>query len=130
MPSKASEPAKPLRILLAEDDAIIGMLLADVLKDMGHAICAIEATETATVITAAQCRPDLLIIDAHLGPGSGVTAVEHILRIGFVPHLFVSGDPASVLTYMPDAVVIQKPFREADLSRAIERALAVPAAAP
>ena len=113
---------KALRILVAEDDTLIGMLLAEVLAGMGHDVCAIKTTEADAVTAAVQYRPDLMIVDAQLGDGSGVSAVEKILRSGFVPHLFVSGDTSRVLALRPDAVVIQKPFRESDLARAIQRA--------
>ena len=112
-----------LRVLLVEDEAIIAMLLAEVLGGMGYEVCAIEATEADAVAAAARCRPDLMIVDARLGAGSGVAAVETILRTGPVPHVFVSGDPASVQALRPDAVVMQKQFREADLASAIQRAL-------
>lgn len=102
---------------------MIGMLLADVLAEMGHDVCAIEATEADAVAAAVRCKPDLMIVDARLGDGSGVSAVEEILRAGFVPHVFVSGETSSVQALRPDAVVIQKPFREPDLARAIQRAL-------
>ncbi len=117
-----------LRVLLAEDDALIGMLLAEILEDMGHDICAIEATESEAVTAAARWQPDLMIIDAHLGNGSGIAAVQDILRTGFIPHVFVSGDPSCIEQHMPGAVIVQKPFREADLASAIRRALAVAAA--
>lgn len=112
-----------LRVLLVEDEAIIAMLLAEVLGGMGYEVCAIEATEADAVAAAVRCRPDLMIVDARLGAGSGVSAVETILRAGPVPHVFVSGDSSSVHALRPDAVVMQKPFREADLARAIQRAL-------
>ncbi|WP_342236381.1 response regulator [Inquilinus sp. OTU3971] len=112
-----------LRVLLVEDEAVIAMLLAEVLGGMGYEVCAIEATEADAVAAAMRCRPDLMIVDARLGAGSGVSAVETILRARPVPHVFVSGDPSSVQALRPDAVVMQKPFREADLARAIQRAL-------
>jgi two-component system, response regulator PdtaR len=115
---------KALRILVVEDDALIGMLVADVLTEMGHEVCAIAATEATAVTAALRCNPDLMIVDARLGKGSGVSAVEKILRTGFVPHVFVSGDISSVRARRPDAVLIQKPFREPELARAIRRALA------
>jgi CheY-like chemotaxis protein len=114
---------RALRVLVVEDNAIIGMLLAEVLAGMGHDVCAIEATEADAVTAAARCRPDLMIVDVQLGDGSGVFAIEKILRTGFVPHVFVSGDTLGVRALRPDAVVIQKPFRESDLARAIQRAL-------
>ncbi|HEY9343657.1 MAG TPA: response regulator [Inquilinus sp.] len=112
-----------LRVLLVEDEAVIAVLLAEVLGGMGYEVCAIEATEADAVAAAARCRPDLMIVDARLGTGSGVAAVEEILRTGPVPHVFVSGDSSIVQALRPDAVVMQKPFREADLARAIQRAL-------
>ena len=114
---------KPVRVLLAEDDHMIGMLLGEMLAGMGHVVCAIETTEAGTVTAAARCRPDLLIVDARLGQGSGLRAVDAILRAGPVPHVFVSGDISRIVASRPDAVAIEKPFREAELARSIERAL-------
>lgn len=117
-------PLNALRVLVIEDDAIIGMMYTDVLEEMGHVVCAVEATEESAVAAAAKYEPDLMIVDAGLRDGSGVLAVEEILRGGFVPHVFVSGDVASVLAVRPGAIVIQKPFRDPDLASAIQRALA------
>jgi two-component system, response regulator PdtaR len=112
-----------LRVLVVEDDFMIGTLLAEVLEGMGHDVCAIEATEAGAVAGALRHRPDLMIVDARLGSGSGVSAVEEILRTRFVPHVFVSGDALRVRVQKPDAVVMQKPYREPELAAAILRAL-------
>lgn len=116
---------KALRVLVVEDEAMIAALFAEVLAGMGHDVCAIEATQADAVAAAVRCRPDLMIVDAQLGDGSGVSAVEEILRTGFVPHLFVSGDFSRIKALKPDAVTICKPFHVADLARAIQRALDV-----
>jgi DNA-binding response OmpR family regulator len=121
---------KALLILLVEDDSMIGLMIADLLKDMGHDVCAIEVTSDAAVTAAARCKPDLMIVDARLGDGSGVSAVDEILRTGFVPHLFMTGNVAAVRALKPDAVVLEKPFREADLMRAIQHALDAAATLP
>ena len=114
---------KALRVLVVEDEILIGMLLADALGAMGYEVCAIEATETGAVAAAARCNPDLMIVDARLRDGSGVSAVEEILRTGWVPHVFVSGETSTKQALRPGAIVIQKPFRDMDLNRAIQRAL-------
>jgi CheY-like chemotaxis protein len=117
-------PVDRLRVLVAEDEGIIALLLSEVLTGMGFEVCAVEATEAAAVAAAARCRPDLMIVDARLARGSGVAAVEEILRsCGPVPHVFVSGDIIAVQARRPGSVVIAKPFREADLVSAIDRAL-------
>jgi CheY-like chemotaxis protein len=120
-------PMKALNVLVVEDEALIGMLLADALVAMGHVVCAIVATETDAVAAAARCNPDLMIVDARLRDGSGISAVEKILRNGWVPHVFVSGETSSGQTLRPGAIVIQKPFRDMDLDRAIQSALDAPA---
>ena len=114
---------KALRVLVAEDDTIVGTLLGELLKEMGHEVCAIEATEADAVAAAVRCRPDLMIIDVRLGDGSGISAVEEILRTGPVSYMFVSGDISSVQVLRPGAVIIRKPYREPDLAQAIQRAI-------
>jgi two-component system, response regulator PdtaR len=121
-------PMKALRVLVVEDDALIAGLLSELLAGMGHDVCATAATEAHAVAAATRHRPDLLIVDAALARGSGVSAVEEILRAGPVAHLFVSGDPGTVQALRPNAVVIRKPFRERELLSAIESAINAAAA--
>jgi CheY-like chemotaxis protein len=112
---------KPLSVLIIEDDVLISIMLSGMLAGMGHHVCASEAQAVAA---AARYRPDMMIVDAALAlGGSGISAVEEILRAGPVAHVFVSGDPGTIQTRRPDAVVLRKPFREAELVRAIEIAL-------
>ncbi len=112
-----------LRILLVEDDLLIGQLVGEMLEEMGHEISAIVTTEAAAIDAAAEYSPDLMIVDARLGDGSGITAVETILTTGFIPHIFVSGNIAKVRQARPDAILLEKPFREAELAIAIARAM-------
>lgn len=112
-----------LRILLVEDDAIIAMALADLLKGMGHEVCGIAETEAEAVAAAGRCKPDLMIVDANLYEGSGIAAVANILLGGFVPHFFMTGDPFQVQELVPGAIILRKPFRPNDLTYAIERSL-------
>ena len=114
---------KKLRVLIVEDDAWIAMYLADMLEEMGYAVIATEGTEEGAVAAAALHQPDLMIVDAGLREGDGVTAVGRILRAGFVPHVFVSGDTLDGQPLDRRAAVVRKPFLEPDLLRAIQQAL-------
>jgi two-component system, response regulator PdtaR len=111
-------------ILVVEDDVLIGMLLTDMLTELGHVVCAVERTQAGAVAAATRFKPDLMIVDAHLNDGSGIAAVETILQDRFVPHVFVTGDKLGTQRHRPGDVVIEKPFRERDLIQAIERAFA------
>jgi response regulator of citrate/malate metabolism len=74
---------------------------------MGHDVCAIKSTEADAVTAAIRCRPDLMIVDVWLGDGSGISAVDEILRTGPVSHMFVSGDISNVQALKPGTVFIQ-----------------------
>lgn len=114
---------KSLSILVVEDDQLLGELLAELLEAMGHTVCGIESTEAGAVAAAFRSKPDLMIIDAGLGDGSGISALKQICDSGFIPHVFASGDISKIKESRPTAVALEKPFRESDLIRAIQRAL-------
>lgn len=110
-----------LSILVVEDDAMIGMLLGEMLEEMGYDVCAIAATEEDAVEAAARFRPGLMIVDEHLREGSGVSAVERIRRNGPVACVFISGEAKHL--GRPGVNVLQKPFLEEDLARAIQHVI-------
>jgi DNA-binding response OmpR family regulator len=114
----------PLSVLIVEDDAMISMLLAEMLGDMGYNVCAIAATEDRAVEDAARCKPGLMIVDGQLLEGSGVSAVDRILQTGPVPCVFISGGP--VRPARPGTTVLQKPFMEEELVRAIRQVVRGP----
>lgn len=114
---------KGLRILVAEDEPFINIMLIEMLEEMGHTVCASTQTEEEMVKAALATKPDVMIVDARLGTGSGIAAVEEILKSAFIPHIFASGDILNGCLRDPRAVIIQKPYRESDLARAIASAL-------
>ena len=114
---------KALRILIAEDEAVIAMLIAEVLTGLGHSICARVATADEAVAAAHQHHPDLIIADAGLRDSSGVEAIATIRKTANIPHVFMTGNVAGVLALRPDAVVIEKPFHETELVDAMARAI-------
>ena len=118
---------QPLRVLVIEDDALIAMLLADVLSGMGHEVCATAGTPAEAIAAARQESPDLVLSDVKLRNGSGIDAVEEILRSKPVPYMFMTGDTVGLKLRLPDAVAVRKPFSEAVLAKAIEKALAAAA---
>lgn len=114
-----------IRVLIVDDDGLIGLLLGELLANMGHEVCGIATTEAEAVACALRYRPDLMIVDAKLATGSGISFVEELSRGAEpVPHLFLSGDPAKIRSRIPDAVIVGKPFRQIQLAKAIAAALA------
>jgi DNA-binding response OmpR family regulator len=109
------------RALVVDDDKLIGALLAAMLEDMDLRVCAVETTQSGAVEAALRLRPDLMIVDAKLGRGSGIAAVEEIQRHCTMPHIFMSGD--RLPNTRGGAPTLMKPFTWQELDYAIRQAL-------
>ena len=74
----AAQPAKQAKLLVVEDDALIRMLLADMLSEIGYTV----AAEAASIDEALEATPttdfDLAILDANL-EGRSVSPVADAL---------------------------------------------------
>lgn len=124
---------KPLAIVIVEDDVLIAMDLADLLIGMGHDVRAVARTEAEAVAAAVTHRPDLMIVDGHLGQGSGVSAMRRILAQRFVPHIYVTADSLGIDGLPADAIIVGKPFNLPGLMGSIasaRRAAPVPTVPP
>jgi len=109
-----------LDVLVAEDDAMIGLLLAELLANMGFRVCGIARSRRETVEAALRLKPDCMLVDACLGSDSGVAAVAEIQRQGPVPHVFMSG---AQVEGVQNAPLLLKPFTDVALQRAIKLAM-------
>ena len=105
---------------------MLGMVLGETLEDMGHEVAPLETTQAGAIAAAARRRPDLMIVDVGLGEGSGLAAMDAILATGFVPHIFMSGNVKRVEGLRAGTPVLQKPFDQEQLERAMQRALPPP----
>ncbi len=114
--SPAGAPA-PLRILVVEDDRVIGFLLTEMLTDLGHEVCGIERTEDGAVAAAGRMKPDLMIVDANLAAGTGSGVMARVLLAGPMRHVFMSGLPDATTAY--GAITLTKPFSREALIRSI-----------
>ncbi|MEO3476030.1 hypothetical protein AAFN86_29615, partial [Roseomonas sp. CAU 1739] len=82
------------------------------------------------LVAVERSRPDLMIVDAHLRDGSGISAVREIIRSGFVPDAFVSGEDCSAYATSPGSVAIEKPYHPTELAEAIQCVLTSDHVAP
>lgn len=114
--------ARPLRALVADDDRLIGELIAELLGSLGHDVCAVETTEAGAIAAAGRCKPDLMILDVNLGAGSGVLVMREVLKSQTVAVVLISGAPHDCEGAGPRTLL--KPFRAADLVSAVEAATA------
>ena len=121
--SKATPPQ--IRILVAEDEALIRMDLVEMLNEAGYEVVA-EAADGAQAIELAQLhKPDLAILDVKMPVLDGISAAEKIIAIAPVlmltafsqRELVERARDAGVMAY------VVKPFSIGDLVPAIEIAI-------
>jgi response regulator NasT len=114
-----------LRILVAEDEALIRMDLIEMLGEAGYTVCAEASTGQEAVNLAIEHRPDLCILDVKMPILDGISAAEQIIDIAPVlmltafsqRELVERARDAGVMAY------VVKPFTIGDLLPAIEIAV-------
>ena len=115
------------RVMIIEDEAIIAMDIAAIVREMGHDVTGIAATRTEAVDLAARERPDLILADIQLADrSSGIEAVNDILKTtNDVPVIFITAFPERLLTgERPEpAFLITKPYAEEQVRSAVSQAM-------
>jgi CheY-like chemotaxis protein len=115
------------RVMIIEDEAIISMDIAAIVREMGHDVTGIAATRTEAVELASRERPDLILADIQLADrSSGIDAVNDILKMfADVPVIFITAFPERLLTgKRPEpAFLITKPYAEEQVRSAVSQAM-------
>jgi len=119
-------PADPPRILVAEDEAIIRMDLAESLREQGYEVVAAVADGLAAVEQCRSLRPDLAILDVAMPGLDGLSAAEQIVADGTCVLMLTAFSQRELVRRAAEAGAmgyLVKPFTPADLTPAIEVAL-------
>jgi len=114
-----------LKVLVVEDEAIIAMLLEDMLSELGHDMVASAGNIEDARAEAAARQIDLAILDVNLGPQSSLPLANDFDARG-IPYILATGHGRGGLAneWSADAVVLQKPFEVSALSAAIQERMA------
>jgi AmiR/NasT family two-component response regulator len=119
---------KTLRVLIADDEAVIRLGLRTMLEEMGHQVVGMAADGPSAVKLAAKEQPDLAILDIKMPDMDGLEVAEAITAKRRIPVLMLTAysdrelvERAAKLAVMAYLV---KPVKEADLGLAIELAMA------
>ncbi|MEA2804083.1 MAG: hypothetical protein QOE49_4178 [Rhodospirillaceae bacterium] len=109
------EHARPRRVLVVEDEVIVGMLLEDMLEDLGCEVAAISTHLEQALHLARTLDIDLAILDVNLR-GTQSFPVADVLSVRSVPFLFATGYGAQILKPPYSGTpTLQKPFQLDDL---------------
>jgi DNA-binding response OmpR family regulator len=113
--------ARPLRVLIVEDEALLAMQIEQLLLEaghepVGHAMDADEAFDLAR-----ETRPDLALVDLHLRDGlSGIEVMRRLTRQHGAAGLFLTANRRLIPEDFAGALgAIAKPFAECAFLQAI-----------
>ena len=120
----SSTGAAPLRILIAEDEALIRTDLAEMLAEQGYDVVGQASDGQQAVALAEQLRPDLAIFDVKMPVMDGLAAAEAVGNQRICPVIMLTAfsqkelveraSEAGVMAY------VVKPFSASDVLPAIE----------
>jgi len=117
----------PLRVEVAEDEALIRMDLVEMLTELGYVVVGEAADGESAIRLAEEQRPDVVMMDVKMPVLDGITAAERIAHARIAPVVMLTAfsqrelveraTQAGVMAYLV------KPFSQGDLVPAIEVAV-------
>ena len=116
------------RIVIVDDESIIRIDLREMLSNLGYLVIGEVGDGRSAVNLARELRPDLVIMDIKMPGMDGIDAAKILTEEKIAPVLLLTAySQKELVSRARQAGVVGylvKPFRESDLSPAIEVALA------
>jgi two-component system, response regulator PdtaR len=117
----------PHRVVIAEDEALIRMDLAEMLAEEGYVVVGQAADGEQAIQLAEELAPDLVILDVKMPRLDGITAAERIAEKQIAPVVILTAfSQRDLVERARDAgamAYLVKPFTRNDLVPAIEMAV-------
>src|SRR6478672_4975776 len=117
----------PRRVLIAEDEALIRLDLAEMLSEEGFEVVGQAVDGEQAVALATELRPDLVILDVKMPKKDGIDAAGEIVAEQIAPVVILTAfSQRDLVERARDAgamAYLVKPFSPQDLVPAIEMAV-------
>jgi two-component system, response regulator PdtaR len=117
----------PLRVVIAEDEALIRLDLKEMLEEEGYSVVADSGDGESAVASVIELKPDLAILDIKMPVLDGISAAERIAAERLAPVVILTAfSQRDLVERARDAgamAYLVKPFTKADLVPAIEMAV-------
>ena len=129
MADLTTDPVEPAarRVLIAEDEALIRLDLAEMLRDEGYQVVGEAGDGQEAVDLAESLRPDLVIMDVKMPRRDGIDAAAEIAAKRIAPVVLLTAfSQRDLVEKARDAgamAYLVKPFSISDLIPAIEVAI-------
>tara|TARA_A100001391_G_scaffold21601_2_gene11970 strand:+ start:1663 stop:4140 length:2478 start_codon:yes stop_codon:yes gene_type:complete len=108
-------------VLLVEDDPLIRMATADMIRELGMSVLECSSAETALELLASE-KVDVLVADIGLGGMSGQDLAWSVHRdYPDIQIVLATGHSVSAGDVVPGAKVLSKPFDDRSIAQALGR---------
>lgn len=118
---------KGLKILIAEDEAVISMGLVAMLKRLGHEVVGRAKDGRDAIKKFKELEPDIILMDIKMPDMDGLEAAKEILSIRSIPIIILTAYSQPDLIEKADSIGVSyylvKPVTEKDLMPAIKLAV-------
>ena len=116
--------SEPIRVIIAEDEALIRLDLKEMLEEEGYSVVAEVGDGQQAVDRAKELNPDLVILDIQMPVLDGLSAAEQIASARIAPVIVLTAfSQRELVERARDAgamAYLVKPFSKNDLVPAIE----------
>src|SRR6195256_6838208 len=127
MTGSPTDAEKPRRVLIAEDEALIRMDLAEMLREEGYEVVGEAGDGQEAVDLAESLKPDLVIMDVKMPRRDGIDAASEIAAKRIAPVVILTAfSQRELVERARDAgamAYLGKPFNITDLIPAVELAV-------
>ncbi|MFN8167175.1 MAG: response regulator [Candidatus Nanopelagicales bacterium] len=125
--SETSPTGARLRVVVAEDEALIRLDLVEMLGEEGYDVVGEAGDGETAVRLATELRPDLVMLDVKMPVLDGISAAEQIATARIAPVVMLTAfSQRELVERARDAgamAYLVKPFTQGDLVPAIELAV-------
>jgi CheY-like chemotaxis protein len=112
-----------LAIFLVEDEALIRMMIVEMIDELGHRVIAEAGSVHQALPLASNSIFDLAVLDINVG-GFNISPVAERVAARGLPFVFVSGyGPEGKPPLFKDTPVLRKPFLIVDFDAIIKSAV-------
>jgi response regulator NasT len=123
----APQDAPPRRVVIAEDEALIRLDLAEMLAEEGYDVVGQAGDGETAVALAEEHRPDLVVLDVKMPRLDGISAAQRIAEQRIAPVVILTAfSQRELVERARDAgamAYLVKPFGKSDLVPAVEMAM-------
>ncbi len=114
---------KDIRVLIVEDEAMVMMLIEDILDELGCKVAGVASELGEALAKSEEADFDIAILDVNLNGARSFRIAEKLAELR-VPFVFSTGYGfAGVPAAFHGVPILVKPFRDHDLREALATAL-------